>query len=472
MWALAKMGHKEETRAGEGSGFGESTLHGNGQWTEAALSRAASLARTLSPRDLSNLLWAVVRLSGANKKPSSRSGLRHVEEPGLLRKAPEPDTLISSLGISNIGSSGSRNAGSSWNGEGLIVEQSWIATMMSPIASSEAALSRVSPRDAAEMLWSIGRIGVSPPARVVHALLYRFTRFVPRHHHSALQQRQQSISSASLPSRSSPSLSQPPAICPQDVANVCWALAALQFQPHERLQGALMEQIQWVLQIQIQNTSIEDKVQSRDHARRRREVGQAIPVILWAMARLDGWAGREPVALASAARSLSASLTLSFKGHGVKPSSPWNGPLLTPQGTSMVLYCFARSGYHPRQELVSLLLRQLPLGEPEEEEGPHDIYGPGEDPDALLAAVNKGKHQTPPVKHSGRRSTGTGSSNRSPIAELSAQTAALVLWSLGKLDFRPSDSWIRRLLVHTVHLLPRSTPQEICNLAKGLAMLR
>ena len=360
------------------------------------------------------------------------------------------------------------------NGGLVVVEHSWMATMLSPIISSEAALSRVSPRDAAEMLWSIGRIGVRPPARIVHGLLFRFTRFVPRHPQAPVQ-RQWPASALPSPASSSSLSSRPPpaAICPQDVANVCWALAALQFQPHETLRDALMAQIEWVLQIRIQSRAEgawgAQVREERDRARSgSRELGHAVPVILWAMTRLDGWAGREPVALALAARALSSSM-----------QSPSAGPHLTPQGTSMVLYCFARSAYRPRRELVSLLLKRLPLGEPEEdpEEPPHTTDS--SDDDAFLT-MGKGRRRALCSGTGGGARSGKIGGDRSgligPVGlrcpEVSAQTAAVLLWSLGKLGFRPSDAWIRRLLVHTVHLLPTASTGEVCNLAKGLAMLR
>ena len=80
--------------------------------------------------------------------------------------------------------------GSSGNGGGMTASW-WLSTMLTPLAASEVALSRVvTPRDAAEMLWALGRIGQRPPPGCcTHcsggsraAALCRHQRWGRRHH--------------------------------------------------------------------------------------------------------------------------------------------------------------------------------------------------------------------------------------------------------------------------------------------------
>ena len=151
---------------------------------------------------------------------------------------------------------------------------------------------------------------------------------------------------------------------------------------------------------------------------------------------------------------------------------------MTPQGTSMVLYCFARAGYRPRPALLVSLLQRLQLGEDCSTildlagGDPTDsvMEGDGEDMEREdLRGVRGRQHLSSGEVDSASADPGSSLTVRGvggAGGDVSAQTAAVLLWSMGKLGFRPPDSWIRSLLVHTVHLLPRAQPRELCNLAK------
>ncbi len=113
-------------------------------------------------------------------------------------------------------------------------------------------------------------------------------------------------------------------------------------------------------------------------------------------------------------------------------------PCLAPQGAALVIHSFARAGYRPNPQLVWRLLARLRLGD---------------DDDAEDATPS-----------SGRRRVGR--------VAVSAQTAAMLLLSLGRLGYRPPEGWTRLLLAHTVNLLPSASSEELRNLAMGLALVR
>ena len=465
LWALATLryhreGHGRNSSSSCGGGGG-----GDATWALAALSRAAATARGFSARDLANLLWACARLS-------------LLDDLSVLG-GPGADATTSSSSSSSSSSSvmhQSREFDGGSSGGGGMTASWWLSTMLAPLAASEVALSRVKPRDAAEMLWALGRIGQRPPPRLLHALLWRFTSCGP----PPLPAAGGSSSSSSSHTPGQPPPSQQ--LCVQDVANVCWALAVLRFQPHGSLREGLVAMATWVAEVGFErpgynslkggpqfvsqveagdpSAAAKDAWHGREddvHQGRGRasvaddgaflmigaDVGLALPVVLWSLTRL-GWAADAPMLMAAAARAAAAS----------------SATELSPQGASMMLYCFARAGYRPRPVLLARLLARL-CPEGDSDGVPSSASATTTAPIRALAASEAAAAVAAGNLREGRHGGG-----------IRAQTAAIVLWSLGKLRFCPPDAWTRRLLVHTVHLLPRASPGELCNLAKGLAMLR
>ncbi|GAX72748.1 hypothetical protein CEUSTIGMA_g204.t1 [Chlamydomonas eustigma] len=303
----------------------------------------------------------------------------------------------------------------------LSVPESLVEALLAPLVSSHSPkVSRLLPRDSSEMLWAIGRLKRQVHPRFLHFLLSNFAQARP----------------SPKTGRYNPAVH----LCPQDVVNVCWSLASLSYQPHPSVKELLIKQACWAMSytgrekrkprsesalvdglIQINSPALIEKGRTGDKSPSMistSSIGQsiALPVTLWSLTRL-GWARDSPLLLTLAAKSAAGA------------------SILTPQGLALILYCLARNLYRPRQEVLQSMLHSLQLYMKARAEVVEAV-GHGDDQDGIRA-----------------------------------QTAAMLLWSLGKLGFAPSVTWIRELLVHTVQLLPHATGEELCNLAKGLALL-
>ena len=469
---------------------------GDPAWVQAALAHASETAGSHSPRDLSNLLWASARLSllAPHESQQTQQTQQTLPSPGPRLSTGSKDSSVNAKGTAFHDSAQEAGQAGETGRAGVLDAEAWLQAMLGPLVSTERSIMRASPRDAAEMLWSLARIGLRPPSRLVHALLWRFTRQPPPTLRSTSFSPVPPSPPPSSPGRRlAASVSPQPPPCAQDVACVWWSLAALQFLPGGRLMSRLMALADWVMtgcpssasplssswsaaigQPFSVRGSLTDVISAPDgksslaqstliyagggrggRSGRGQDnasapegggvssagLGQAIPVILWSLTRL-GIASGEHLALAAVARTLASSAMGTEAGNEGVPLH------LSPQGTAMVLYSFARAGYRPRPDLLMTLLEGLDL------EGfsvRGDRGGGGGKGSAAKGPLVSLTPSPPQPQARG---------------DLHVQTAALVLWSLGRLRFRPTDRWIRLLLLHTVHLLPSAGPSELCNLAK------
>ncbi|KAG1678648.1 hypothetical protein FOA52_012655 [Chlamydomonas sp. UWO 241] len=493
---IASHGGSADDADGSSGGSGSG---GGGGWLSAWLAAARGGMGETSPRDLSQSLWALARLSVHPGDAWLSAARARAAATARHHNAQDLATCLWALTVLRCAPGAE-----------------WARDMLAPLLTSNTAAARVTPRDAAQMLWALGATSTRVDARALHVLVSQLVGGSSGSSGSSGSGGGSSSGNSSGGSGggggSSGATSKRGSAGtggggggahpgPQDVANALWALATLRFQPVPALRAQLLAAAHAALedgaptqQQQLGHHSHAEHDASGTHgrgaetdptrARAASDPSRVAPVLLWSLTRL-GWLGESPLLLVAGARAAlaaSAADDAGAEGGQTHSGGGGGGGTLAPQGACLALYAFARAGYRPRPQLVSALLRALVPpedctagGRADEgtaaggtDGGARGTVGPGG------GAAQLGGAQEGPGGGNGGGAGGQrgGTGGRRASAGLTAQTVALVLWSLGRLRYRPPEAWTRALLVQCVELLPGASAAELLTLAKGLAMLR
>jgi hypothetical protein len=186
----------------------------------------------------------------------------------------------------------------------------------------------------------------------------------------------------------------------QDIGHVFWALARLRYRPPPALRNQLLHAL--------------------GRALGRRGLGPAaLAQVLWGLSRAQY---HVPNQLAQA----------------VFHAAVCQAEQLTPQGAVLALYCAARSSVRPPHQQLHLLLARI---------RPTIVQAAaaGDLGPQVMAEYT----QEPCVGLTARHGS-QGVALRS--SAVTGQTLVLLFWSLVKLRYRPSASWTRWVLAHTVEV--------------------
>lgn len=416
-------------------------------WLTVWVQRCGACMAGFSARDLSQTLWALAKLRHRPDAAWLQAALGHAN----AAHAPQ-----AARGSSTYSSSSSRQlsardlANMMWALASMQINPGprWTSAAISTLVAQgrldAGARSAASAHDVSQMLWALAALRHHLPPPLMHALV---------------------LCLCAQPLGS---------LLPQDVSTSLWALAVLEYQPTLALRKRLLDHIVAVLVKAATAPAVQPAAQSgtADMLAAAGAGSQPGGGSSATQARLQGQGSVTAGGIANTrSQQQGNALGSGTEGPGQQahkvPQPPagftiaprvnmstalpvlmwaltrlrWaegrmrllalasrvaalQAPLITPQGAVMVLYGLSRAQYQPRPGTVDALIKRLRVN-----------------PDGSGGVA-------------------------SPLS------LALLLRALGSLHYQPPRLWLRRLLARTMHLLPRARLPELCNLARGLALLR